>query len=112
MRCALKILATRLLGVVAGQPLCPSPWRQIPRPTLLLLTIHNNHPPTHRQHGNGMEVRAEILEALHSAAAEVDEVSKLARRHDDGRKIMARGWTPHSRTMSKPCKGKEGGKTK
>lgn len=37
--------------------------------------MHNNHPHTHRQHGSEMEVRAEILEALHSAAAEVDEVS-------------------------------------
>jgi len=43
-----------------------------------------------------MEVRAEILEALHSAAAEVDEVSKSKKddtRNRDGRKIMARGWT-------------------
>lgn len=34
-----------------------------------------------RQHGCEMEVRAEILEALHSAAAEVDEVSTMEGNH-------------------------------
>jgi len=37
-----------------------------------------------------MEVRAEILEALHNAAVDVDEVSKQ-RRH--GKIVAARGWT-------------------
>ena len=53
-------------------------------PRTLILTRHHNHPSTHRQHGSEMEVRAEILEALHSAAAEVDEVSM----QDDTKIVM------------------------